>query len=109
MCCNPLSLIKSRTVRGSVILALEWRSNKRLDYKEANVLLPRYNFIILAVNGPESEIRFSFSPAGKYTKKALRGSFSIARHWISGNDQATNQNELNKKPEVLSSDKNKHT
>ena len=77
MCCNPLSLIKSGTVRGSVILALEWRSNKRLDYKEANVLLPRYNFIILAVNGPESEIRFSFSPAGKYTKKALRGSFQL--------------------------------
>ena len=77
MCCNTSSFIKSETVCGSVILALEWRSNERLEYKEANVLLPRYNFIILAVNGPESEIRFSFSPAGKYTKKALHGSFQL--------------------------------
>ena len=77
MCCNTSLFIKSETVCGSVILALEWRSNERLEYKEANVLLPRYNFIILAVNGPESEIRFSFSPAGKYTKKALRGIFQL--------------------------------
>ena len=88
MCCNTSSFIKSETVCGSVILALEWRSNERLEYKEANVLLPRYNFIILAVNGPESEIRFSFSPAGNTQKRRYVGFFNCAslnfRKW-SGN------------------------
>ena len=32
-----------------------------------------------------------------------------ARHCISGNEQISNQNELNKKPEALPSDTNKHT
>ena len=79
---------------------LSWRLNEG-QMKDWNIKRPTcfsLGTILLfwPWTGQNQKFDLVFLPQ-ENTQKGATWEFSIARHWISGNDQATNQNELNKK------------